>query len=111
MMPRAFTFNPDKLVDPVAMAEPNFAVKEVLQVSQGCYIMSTFASIRLYQLSYELFPLLLNFKQILNFKQKVLKHTSGHKIEIGGPHRTGPKMASDPEADIMKASPSGSKAT
>ena len=70
MMPRAFTFNPDKLVDPVAMAEPNFAVKEVLQVSQGCYIMSTFASIRLYQLSsYELFLLLLNFKQILNFKQ------------------------------------------
>ena len=69
-MPRAFTFNPDKLVDPVAMAEPNFAVKEVLQVSQRCYIMSTFASIRIYQLSLdELFLLLLNFKQILNFKQ------------------------------------------
>ena len=67
-MPRAVTFDPDKLVDPVAMAEPNFAVKEVLQVSQGCYIMSTFASIRIYQLSsYELFLLLLNFKQILNF--------------------------------------------
>ena len=69
-MPRAFTFNPDKLVDPVAMAEPNFAVKEVLQVSQRCYITSTFASIRIYQLSLdELFLLLLNFKQILNFKQ------------------------------------------
>ena len=102
-MPRAFTFNPDKLVDPVAMAEPNFVVKEVLQVSQGCYIMSTFASIRIYQLSSILSKYLIS--------SKIQKHTSGHNIEIGGPHRTGPKMASDPEADIMKASPSGSKPT